>query len=81
MPDSMVEENCSPHGSQEAERQIESGQGQDIPIKGTPQVTCFLSPSFHHLPRMPSKYDSISGLLHRLDESPSDPITYQKPHL
>jgi hypothetical protein len=32
-------ENCSPHGSQEAMKEKEVGVGPDIPLKDTPTVT------------------------------------------
>jgi hypothetical protein len=44
-------------------------------------LICFLQTgpisSFHHFPMISSKYESTSGLIHSLGQSPQDPITSQ----
>jgi hypothetical protein len=53
-------EGCLSHGSQEAERQEERGQGQDISFKDT---THFLQPGPTSL-NSPFSYELINGLIH-----------------
>jgi hypothetical protein len=87
------EQNCLSYDSPEAEREQE-GQGIRQSFSGHTPVTYFLqlgpSPNFHHLPLMPSLYESINGLIHdevrapmvqSLSRFPTSDVLEIKPHL
>jgi hypothetical protein len=79
----MAEEAAYLMVARKQEREIErKRQGKDTSSKVMLPVTYFFqlgptSDSFHHLSIMLSNYKSISVLIHRLGQSPHDPIISQ----
>lgn len=58
------------------EREYRKGPEQDTAFKNPLPSDPLPSPPFHHLPIMPSYYETIKGLIHPLHHSPHDLLIF-----